>query len=55
MLSLFLASDPGRRTEWTVGGATIGVPHFHLLVSVSLAFDIAFVIWPRLMTTYGGF
>jgi hypothetical protein len=31
------------------------VPHFHLLVSVSLAFDIAFLIWPRLMTTYGGF
>ena len=55
VLSLFLAGDPGRRTEWTVGGATIGVPHFHLLVSVSLAFDIAFVIWPRLMTTYGGF
>ena len=55
VLSLLLARDPGRRTEWTAGGATIGVRHFHLLVSVSLAFDIAFVIWPRLMTTYGGF
>jgi hypothetical protein len=22
---------------------------------ISLVFDIAFVIWPRLMTTYGGF
>jgi hypothetical protein len=55
VLSLFLAREPVRRTEWTVGGARIGVAHFHLLVSVSLAFDIAFVIWPRLMTTYGGF
>jgi hypothetical protein len=28
---------------------------FHLLVSALLAFDLLFVIWPRLMTTYGGF
>jgi len=26
-----------------------------MLVFLSLVFDIAFVIWPRLMTTYGGF
>jgi hypothetical protein len=55
VLSLFLVRESARRTEWSIGGTTIGVPHFHLLVSVSLAFDIAFVIWPRLMTTYGGF
>ncbi|MEO8260807.1 MAG: hypothetical protein ABI868_25905 [Acidobacteriota bacterium] len=55
VLSLFLAREPGRHTRWTVGGATIGMPHFHLLVGVSLAVDIVFVIWPRLMTTYGGF
>jgi len=29
--------------------------HFHLLISAMLAFDLLFVIWPRLMTTYGGF
>ena len=55
ILSAFLTADPFRNTEWTAAGARLTLQHVHLLVFVSLAFDIAFVIWPRLMTTYGGF
>jgi hypothetical protein len=54
-LSLLFAREPFSRTEWRVGGLTLRAGHFHLLVSTMLAFDILFVIWPRLMTTYGGF
>ena len=55
VLSLLFTLDPFRAVEWRLAGTTFGVRHFHLLVSLSLAFDIVFVIWPRLMTTYGGF
>jgi hypothetical protein len=55
VLSLLFSREPFRSTEWHVAGGTIRVLHFHLLISAMLAFDIAFVIWPRLMTTYGGF
>jgi hypothetical protein len=54
-LSLLFTREPFCRTEWTLGGLTLGMPHFHMLISAMLAFDILFVIWPRLMTTYGGF
>ena len=55
MLSLLFTREPFCRTEWSIGGLTLGTQHFHMLVSAMLAFDILFVIWPRLMTTYGGF
>ena len=42
-------------TSWRVAGMTFTPVHFELLIGVSLALDIAFVIWPRLLTTYGGF
>lgn len=55
VLSSLLAASALRTTEWCVAGTRVTLQHFHLLVFVSLAFDIAFVIWPRLMNTYGGF
>ncbi len=55
VLSSLLAASALRTTEWFVAGTRVTLQHFHLLVFVSLAFDIAFVIWPRLMNTYGGF
>ena len=53
--SSLLAASALRTTEWRVAGTRVTLQHVHLLVFVSLAFDIAFVIWPRLMGTYGGF
>lgn len=55
VLSWLLARDWLSTAEWRVPGAAVTLQHFHMLVFISLIFDIAFVIWPRLMTTYGGF
>jgi hypothetical protein len=55
VVSVFFAAGAIQQSEWRVAGLRLTLQHFHLLVFVSLAFDIAFVIWPRLMTTYGGF
>ena len=42
-------------TNWTIGGLRLNVWHLHVLTSVLLVFDVTFWIWPRVMTTYGGF
>jgi hypothetical protein len=42
-------------TSWKIGGVRVGVQHLHVLTSVMLAGDVAFWIWARVMTTYGGF
>jgi hypothetical protein len=55
VVSLWLTSASLRSIEWQVAGARVTLQHFHVLVFVSLVFDVAFIIWPRLMTTYGGF
>jgi hypothetical protein len=55
ILSLLLARDWLSTAEWRVAGTRVTLQHFHLLIFISLLFDIAFLIWPRLMTTYGGF
>jgi hypothetical protein len=54
-LSCFFARVPFRDTRWRVAGATITPAHFHLLVLLTIGFDLTFTLWPRLMTTYGGF
>jgi hypothetical protein len=55
VLSLLFAREPFCRAEWRFARLTLRTQHFHLLISAMLAFDLLFVIWPRLMTTYGGF
>jgi hypothetical protein len=55
VLSLLFTREPFRSTEWQLGRLRLQTRHFHLVVSAMLAFDLLFVIWPRLMTTYGGF
>jgi hypothetical protein len=44
-----------RTTAWRVGPLNVGVRHLHAATSVVLAVDVAVFIWPRVMTTYGGF
>ena len=36
-------------------GAPVGVRHLQVVTGVMLALDVAFWIWPRVLTTYGGF
>ena len=55
VLSLLFTREPFCSSEWKVGRIALRTRHFQLLISAMLAFDLLFVIWPRLMTTYGGF
>jgi hypothetical protein len=54
-LSMFFSSEWVAPLRWNAGRVTITPRHFSLLVSAVLAVDIAFLVWPRLMATYGGF
>src|SRR5262249_16754760 len=51
LLSLKAIED----APWQIGGIRVRIHQFHLLILAVLAVDITFHIWPRLMTTYGGF
>jgi len=53
--SLFLAAPSIAATRWRIGATTVTMSHVHIFVTVTIALDILFVVWPRLMTTYGGF
>jgi hypothetical protein len=54
-LSALLAGRAAREQRWTVRGLTLTTASFHLFVAATVAFDIVFLVWWRLMTTYGGF
>lgn len=41
--------------EWRLGGIPVTLRHFQLMILVVLAVDITVRVWPRLMSTYGGF
>jgi hypothetical protein len=53
--SAIFATEPFLRTSWSVAGTTITAMHIHAAVLMTLALDIIFWLWPRVMTTYGGF
>jgi len=53
--SMLLAEPAIAATRWQIGGSTITMTHVHIFVTATIALDILFVVWPRLMTTYGGF
>jgi hypothetical protein len=54
-VSRYLARPAVTSRKWIVGSVPIHVHHLHAATAVMLALDIAFGVWPRLMTTYGGF
>jgi hypothetical protein len=54
-ISYFLSRKPIHDSPWHVAGARITVGHFQLVVLAILTTDVAFHLWPRLMSTYGGF
>jgi hypothetical protein len=55
VISYFLSRQPIQQSPWQVAGARITVRQFQLLVLGILTADVAFHLWPRLMSTYGGF
>jgi hypothetical protein len=54
-LAYFTTMEPFRRTTWRIGRVRIRTLHADLAISAALAYSIAFVLWDRLATTYGGF
>ncbi|MCX6551373.1 MAG: hypothetical protein NTY02_10285, partial [Acidobacteria bacterium] len=55
VLAYFTTLEPFRSTTWRIGRIHVGPRHADMVISATLAFSLAFIIWPRLMTTYGGF
>jgi hypothetical protein len=55
VLSRFLTSTPFSQSAWHAGPLRVSIAHFHPLVTAILAVDLSFFLWPRLMSTYGGF
>jgi hypothetical protein len=55
VIACLSAREPFRSTTWRVGPLTLTPLHADLVVSATLALSLACVLWPRLMTTYGGF
>jgi hypothetical protein len=54
-LSVLFSSERLARVPWRIGSLTFGLGTFNALVMALLAVDVSFHLWPRLMTTYGGF
>ena len=55
VLSMFFESPSLKDRRWTVAGVDVGLPHLHLALLATIGLDLTFTLWPRLMTTYGGF
>ena len=54
--SRYLANPEVTRTiRWQIAGIPVGVRHLHVLTTLMLAVDLTVWMWPRVMTTYGGF
>lgn len=54
-LSRFFALEPFSRTEWSIGGLRLTAARLNVLVLIVIGIDLTVFLWPRLMTTYGGF
>ncbi len=48
-------AQPLRDVRWTLGGTPVTLAHLQWFVTATIALDVMFGVWPRLMTTYGGF
>ena len=55
VLSMFFESPSLKERHWRVAGVDVGLAHVQLAVLLTIGLDLTFTLWPRLMTTYGGF
>jgi hypothetical protein len=55
VLSMFFEAPSLKERRWRVAGVDVGLPHLHLALLLTISLDLTFTLWPRLMTTYGGF
>jgi hypothetical protein len=54
-LSRALSRPPLDRSEWRAAGALVTPVHFFGFVLLTVLFDAAFSIWPRLMSDFAGY
>ena len=54
-LSRAFAHPRLRDSQWSVGGMLVTPLHFQGFVLLTVIFDAAFTIWPRLMTDFAGY
>ena len=54
-LMSLLSSHAMRQERWTIAGKEAGLEVVQVVITSMLALDVALRVWPRLMTTYGGF
>ena len=43
------------RPSWSICQVPVTATHVQLFVLGTVALDLTFTVWPRLMSTYGGF
>jgi len=55
VLSYLFWRTPIRERIWTVAGVQVTVVHFQLLTVATVAFDMAFTLWPRLLADFAGY
>ena len=55
LLSMFFQSPTFAAERWSIGPLTVGVQQLQVVVLLTIGLDLAFTVWPRVMTTYGGF
>jgi hypothetical protein len=55
VLSQVLSRPPFSEGAWRAGPVRLSIANVHPLVSAILAVDLTFWLWPRLLSTYGGF
>jgi hypothetical protein len=54
-LSRAFAHPRLKGTQWSIGGMFVTSVHFHGFLLLTVLFDAAFTIWPRLMTDFAGY
>jgi len=54
-VSALAARPPFHEQRWTVARITLSTGHFHILLLVTIALDLVFVQWGRLMSQFAGY
>jgi hypothetical protein len=51
----FVSRPPFRDARWSIAGLNVSIAHVHLLVLATIAMDLIFTFWPRLMADFAGY
>ncbi len=54
-ISVGVWRTPLRDATWRLAGMTVTVAHFHVLVVATVCLDVAFTLWPKLLSEFAGY